>query len=81
MTFSRCASCRKDTCYYEAYIAIQYALSKLEGRMIAFKYLRVWYFVVDKATYIIQLDKIICISMKTVRDVQLSIVGILFTLI
>ena len=36
-------------------------------------------FAVEKAIYIIQLDKTICISLKTVRGVQLSIVGTLFT--
>ena len=49
--------------------------------MTALKYQRAWYFVVDKAIYIIQLDKIICISLKTVSSVQLSIVRSLFTLI
>ena len=49
--------------------------------MTAFKYLRVWYFVVNKAIYIMQLDKAICISPKTVTDVQLSIVGSFFALI
>ena len=49
--------------------------------MTAFKYKRVCYFVVDKVIYIIQLDKTICISLKTVRGVQLSIVGSLLTLI
>ena len=38
MTFSRCGSYPKDTCYYDEYIAIQYALSKLEGRKTVFKY-------------------------------------------
>ena len=38
MKFSRCGSNRQDTCYYDEYIAIQYVLTKLEGRMIAFKY-------------------------------------------
>ena len=41
--------------------------------MAAFRYYRIWYFVVDKTGYIIQLDKTICISLKTVRCVQLSI--------
>ena len=81
MTFSRYSSYCKDTCYYDEYIALQYVLNKLEGRMTAFKYERVWYLVVNKAIYIIQLDKTICISLKTVRDVQLPIVGSLFTLI
>ena len=49
--------------------------------MTAFKYKRQWYFVVDKAISIIQLDKTICISLKTVRGVQLSIDGSFFTLI
>ena len=40
---------------------------------------RVWYFVVEKAIYIIQLDKTICITLKAVRGVQLSIVGSSFT--
>ena len=38
VTFSRCGSYRKDTCYYDEYIAIQYVLNKLEGRMTAYKY-------------------------------------------
>ena len=38
MTFSGCVSYRQDTCYYDEYIAIQYVLDKLEGRMTAFKY-------------------------------------------
>ena len=38
MTFSRFGSSRKDTCYYDKCMAIQYVLSKLEGRMTAFKY-------------------------------------------
>ena len=43
--------------------------------MTAFKYERVWYFVVDKALYIIKIDKTIGISLKTVRGAQLSKVG------
>ena len=81
MTFSRCGSYRKDTCDYDEYIAIQNVLNKLEGRMTAFKYCRVCYFVVDKAIFIMQRDKTICISLKTVGGVQLSIVGSFFTLI
>ena len=38
MTSSGCGSYRKDTCYYEEYIAIQYVLNKSESRMIAFEY-------------------------------------------
>ena len=38
MKFSRCGSYRIDTCYYDEYIAIQYVLNKLEGKMTAFKY-------------------------------------------
>ena len=38
MKFSGCGSYRKDTCYYDEYIAIQCVLNKLEGRMTAFKY-------------------------------------------
>ena len=38
MTFSRCGSYRKGTCYYDEYKAIQSVLNKLEGRMIAFRY-------------------------------------------
>ena len=49
--------------------------------MTAFKYQRIWYLVVNKAIYIIQLDETTCISLKTARGVQLSIVGIFFTLI
>ena len=54
---------------YDEYIAMQYVFNKLEGEMTAFKYLRVWYCIVEKAVYIIKLDKAICISLKTVRDV------------
>ena len=64
-----------DTHDYDECIAIQYVFNKLEGGMTAFKYWRVWYFVLDKEIYIIQLHKTICISLKTVRGVQLSIVG------
>ena len=32
MIFSGCGSHRKDTCYYDEYIAIQYVLNKLEAR-------------------------------------------------
>ena len=74
MPFSRCDSYRKDTCYYDEYIAIQYVLNKLEDRMTAFKYNRICNFFVDKVIYIIQLDKAICLSLKTVRGVQLSTV-------
>ena len=49
--------------------------------MTAFKYREYGIFVVDKSVYIIRLDKTICISLKTVRGVQLSIAGSLFTLI
>ena len=38
MTFSRCGSYRKGTCFYDEYIPIQYESHTLEGRMIAFKY-------------------------------------------
>ena len=38
MTFSRCGSHLKDICYYDEYIAIQYVLNKLEGRMTALEY-------------------------------------------
>ena len=38
MAFSRCGSYREDTYYYDEYIAIQYVLNKLEGRMTAFEY-------------------------------------------
>ena len=81
MTFSGRGSYHQDTDYYDEYIAIQCVLNKLEGRITAFGYQRVWYFVVNKAIYIIQLDKTICISLKTVRRVQLSMAGSLFTLI
>ena len=80
MKFSRCGSYRKDTSYYDEYIAIQYELNKLEGRMTAFKYEKVCYFVADKVIYIIRFDKTICISLETVRGVQLSIVGNLLAL-
>ena len=49
--------------------------------MTASKYNRVWYFVVEKAIYIIHLDKTICVSLKTVQDVHLSIFGNLCSLI
>ena len=89
MAFSRCGSYRKDTCYYDEYIAIQYVLNKLNKlknklklkRVERLHLMRVRYFVVGKAIYFTQLDKIISISLKTVRDVQLSIVGSLITLI
>ena len=38
MKFSRCGSYRKDTYFYNEYIAIQYELNKFMGRMTAFKY-------------------------------------------
>ena len=38
MKFSRCGFYRQDTCYYDEYIAIQYVLNKVEGRVTAFKY-------------------------------------------
>ena len=53
MTFSGCGSYRKDSYAYDEYIAIQYVLDKLESRMTALKYHRVWYFVVGKAIHII----------------------------
>ena len=81
MKFSSRGSYRKETCYYDEYISMQYVLKKLEDRMTAFEYSKIWYFVVNKAIHIIQLDKTICISLKTVRGVQLSIVGSLLPLI
>ena len=42
MNFSRCCSYRKDTCYYDEYIFIQYVSNKLKGKMTAFKYYRVY---------------------------------------
>ena len=51
MAFSRCGSYRKDNGYYDEFIGIRYVLKKPEGRMTAFEYHKVWYFVVDKATY------------------------------
>ena len=78
MTFSGCVSYCKDNCEYDEYIAVQYMSNKLEGRTITFEYQKVWYFVGDKAIYIIQLDKTICISLKTVRGFHLSILGSLF---
>ena len=86
MTFSRCCSYRKDTCYYDEYIlysyTVLYVLNKLDGRMTAFKCKGyIWYVAVDKAIYITLLDKTIGLSLKTVRGSQLSIVGTLFTLI
>ena len=65
---------------YDEYIAIQYVFNILEGGMTAFQHWRVWYFVVDKTIYIIQLDKTICISLKTVTGFQSSMVESLFTL-
>ena len=35
MAFSGCGSYRKDSYDYHEYIAVQYVLNKLEGRMIA----------------------------------------------
>ena len=81
MKFSGCCSYGKDSYAYDEYIAVQYMLYKLESRMIASKYYRVWYFVVDKAIHIMQLDKTICISLKTVRCVHFSILGSLLSLI
>ena len=78
---SGCDSYQKDTYDYDEYIPIQYVFNKPEGGMTAFKCYRVWYFVGDKAVYIIQLDKAICISQKSVIGVQLSKVGSFFTLI
>ena len=57
MTFSRCGSYRKDTCYNAEYIGIQYVLNKLEGRMTAFREHGI--FVGDKSVYIMQLHKTI----------------------
>ena len=57
MAFSRFGSYSEDTCYYDKYR--QYVLNKLEGRMTAFIFIS------------LQLYKIICISLKTVRGVQL----------
>ena len=57
MTFSRFGSYSEDTCYYDKYR--QYVLNKLEGRMTIFIFIS------------LQLHKIICISLKTVRGVQL----------
>ena len=57
MTFTRFGSYRKDTCYYDKYR--QYVLNKLEGRMTAFIFIS------------LQLYKITCISLKTVRGAQL----------
>ena len=36
---------------------MQYVLNKLEARVTAFKYHRMWYFFSDKAVYILQLEK------------------------
>ena len=52
--------------------------NKLEGGLTVFKCYGVWRFVVDKAIYIIKLDKTICLSLKNVRGVHLSMVGSLF---
>ena len=38
MKFSRCGSYRKGNCYFDEFVAIQYLLNKLEGRMTAFRY-------------------------------------------
>ena len=57
-------------------------VNKLDGRMTAFKCKGyIWYVVVEKAIYIILLDKTIGLSLKTVRGSQLSIAGTLFTMI
>ena len=79
MTFSRCSSYRKDTWYYDEYIGVQYVLNKLEGTMTAFREYGI--FVGDKSVHIIQLHKTICISLKTVRGVQSSIVESFLTMI
>ena len=79
MTFSGFGSYCEDTYDYDEYIATQCVFDKLEGGITAFQVWRVWCFVVDKAFHIIQLHKTICISLTTVRGVQLSIGGCLFT--
>ena len=79
MTSSGCGSFHKDTYDYDEYIAIKYVLNPLDNGIT--EYQRVWYLLLKKAIYIIQLDKTICISLKTVGGVHLSIVGTLFTLI
>ena len=61
MKFLRCCSYRKDTCHNDENIAMYYVSNKLKGGMTAFKYWRAWYFFVDKAIFIMQLDKTICI--------------------
>ena len=53
---------------------------KLDVGMTALKILQGMVFVVDKAIYIIQQDKRICMFLKTAGGAQLSIVGSLFTL-
>ena len=71
---------RTLVCCYDEYVAIQFVLNTLEGRMTAFECKGVEYFVVDKAIHIIQRDKTICISLKTVRGAhaQSSIVESFF---
>ena len=41
-----------DTYDYDECIAIQHVFNKLEGEMTAFKYWRIWCFVVDNAIFI-----------------------------
>ena len=76
MTFSGCRSYHKDTFDYDEYIAIQYVLNEFEGGMTAVKCQRIIMIFLSfkKAIFIIQLNKTICISLKIVRGVQLSIV-------
>ena len=68
-----------DPYEYNECIAMPYVFNTLEGRMTVFQYWKVWYFVVDKAIYIMQLHKTICITLETVGGLQLSTVGNLFT--
>ena len=57
MTFSSWSSYRIGTYCYDEYLAIQYVLNKLEGRITVFRYYKGMAFFINKAIYIIQLDK------------------------
>ena len=56
MAFSRCGSYRKDTCYHDEYIAIQYMLNKFEGRMTAFNMRGYAILLLTQVIYVIQCD-------------------------
>ena len=48
--------------------------------MTEFKYSKVWYFVADRAIYILQHDRTYCIFLESARSVQISIIrGLVYT--